>query len=283
MTDNVAERLDIIKKNIEENKQLDKERLVEFKLKYLEWLDNERNIELKYFKEHFEKNQIEDADEAEKFHNQHFYDSQIKIINNVYNCICKILDDCPEVLYRGACDLGETKNLFMHWVDYVPSAPLKDIEEEWIEITSKNDTYKVYKHRRFNHLKKFIDESSKSFCIDFNAVNVYDKFGNLYTDLALVFEVFRLGLVKVEFPYYVHNWFDNSPQYPINIYTDVCGTTNFLKEGQTVTVTKIEELKYHRISTPNRIFKKISECTFGDITNVYESVSSIEAQKLQQD
>ena len=281
MTDKI--RLDIIKKNIEENKQLDKERLAEFKLKYLEWLNYERNIELKYFKEHFEKNQIEDADEAEKFHNQHFYDSQIKIINKVYNCICKILADCPEVLYRGACDLGETKNLFMHWVDYVPSAPLKDIEEEWIEITSKNNIYKVYKHRRFNHLKKFIDKSGKSFCIDFNAVNVYDKFGNLYTDLALVFELFRLGLVRVEFPYYVHNLFDNSPQYPINIYTDVCGTTNFLKIGQTVTVTKIEELKYHRISTPNRIFKKISECTFGDITNVYEPVSSIEAQKLQQD
>jgi len=47
------------------------------------------------------------------------------------------------------------------------------------------------------------------------------------------------------------------------------------------TVTMIEELKYHRISTSNRIFKKISKCTFGDITNVYKSVSSIEAQKLQ--
>ena len=279
MTDKI--RLGIIKANIEKEKLDDKEHLAEFKLKYLEWLDNERNIELKYCKEHFEKGQIEATDEAEKFHNQYFYDSQIKIINNVYNCICKILEDCPEVLCRGASDLGETKNLFMRWVDYVPSAPLKDIEEEWIEITSENNTYKVYKHRRFNHLKKFIDNSGKSFCIDYNAVTVYDKFGNLYTDLALVFEVFKTELVKVEFPYYVHSWFDNSPQYPINIYTDVCGTTNFLKEGQTVTVTKIEEPKWHRISTPNIIFKKISEYTFGDITNVYDPVSSIEAQKLQ--
>ena len=278
MTDKI--RLDIIKANIEKEKLDDKERLAEFKLKYLEWLDNERNIELKYCKEQFEKGQIEATDEAKKFHNEHYYNNQIKIINNVYNCICKILADCPEVLCRGASDLGETKNLFMRWVDYVPSAPLKDIEEEWINITFKNDTYKVYKHRRFNQVKKFIDKSGKSFCIDFNAVNIYDKFGNLYTDFALVFEVFKIGLVKVEFPYYVHNWFDNSPQYPINIYTDVCGTTNSLKIGQTVTVTKIEEPKWHRISTPNKKLRKIGG-TFDDITYIYEQISSIEAQKLQ--
>ena len=270
-------RLDTIKENIEKEKRDDKKRLAEFKLKYLEWLDNERNIELKYCKEHFEKGQIEATNEVDKFHNGHYYNNQIEIINTVYECICNLLENYPSTICRCTRDLGFTKDLFERWIDYIPSTSLQNIEEEWIEITSEKDTYKIYKHKRFNQLKKFIDENGKSFCIDFNAVNVYDKFGNLYTDLALILKVFEIGLVKVEFPYYVHNWLNNSPLYPINIYTDVCGTTNFLKIGQTVTVTKIEELKYHRISTPNIIFKKISECTFGNIANIYESVSSIEA------
>ena len=240
-------------RRIKENK----ERWKEVRPKYLEWIENEIRI----LKESGIESYKDKIDGCKNDYDINViinsYNNFIKSLDILHNAILAIVDTDSGVLNsieNYEFDYTVLEN-FIKLLKHKPISVLNGTDDEWVDCTDWESTppnCRRYCNKRYFYVQKYVyedkyepDNKEKVIYVDYNAVNLRNRFNGFYHDDALILKLFELGIFKIQFPYEI-------PETPYMFaYTDIYWASPEVKEGEIVTVTKAIEVDVHSIHPRN--------------------------------